>query len=67
MKIVLLPFLVIFIIILDGIAKHYAKPLDVTTFIFIGCIVTAIFYFVSGKQKALQSLVLFGLLAFVIY
>lgn len=67
MKIILLPFLVIFIIIADGVAKYYAKPLEITTFILIGCVVTATLYFLSGKQKALQSIVLFGLLAFVIY
>ncbi|MDC4147551.1 hypothetical protein [Acinetobacter baumannii] len=67
MKFVLLPFIVIFIIIADGVAKHFMQPLNAFVYLAIAAFITIVLFFWSGKEKAIQSLLLFSLLAFYIY
>lgn len=67
MKFVFLPFIVIFIIIMDGVAKHFMQPLNPFFYSLIALAITILLFFLSGKEKAIQSLLLFCLLAFYVY
>lgn len=67
MKIVLIPFLLIFIIIVDGVAKHFAQPPNAFVYFAFASLITLGLFFWYGKNKAIQSILLFSLLAFYVY
>lgn len=67
MKFVLFPFIVMFIIILDGVARFYLKPLDFMYFL-VFMVLSLLFIFIfKGKVKTFQAFLLFCLLAFMLY